>query len=115
MSTLEQYLGRMCRHITRSGLDLDDVPYALVGKRLEEKLIKASMKHSVFHGYFLENGGSFLNQYCEGRSGVFGTKTSFFYPDQHDQFVNHYFIVIIIFPVNANSVVLFVCVEGLVS
>ena len=63
----------MCRYATRkNGLEYDDLPYALVGKVLDEQLTDAMQRHSVFHGYFLKYGGAYLDTYCEGGNGEFG-------------------------------------------
>ena len=75
----------MCRYATRkNGLEYDDLPYALIGKKLAEllggKVIKnkksakgkkdekkdeVTQKHSNFQGCFLEKGGNFLDHYCK--------------------------------------------------
>ena len=71
-----QDLGRMCRYATRAnGFDYDDLPYALIGKKLAEiLLVKISKQknkveffqtHSNFQGCFLEKGGNFLDHYCK--------------------------------------------------
>ena len=72
----------MCRYATRAnGLDYDDLPYALIGKKLAELLGGKSrgkkkhdvmQKHSNFQGCFLEKGGNFLDHYCKADNNLRG-------------------------------------------
>ncbi len=69
-----QDLGRMCRYATRkNGREYDDLPYALVGRKLVKTLagrdLEVMRKIYNFQGCYVQIGGIHLDHHCQERDG----------------------------------------------